>query len=933
MRSSDKKYNQGYLQELLSLLKLDKEYREATGNYLYSYEGNDKVRYLDLAGGYGSLLLGHNHPEIVNTATKVLDQNVCFHHQLSVKPNLNRLCKKINDLINERTGSGYNITILNTGAEAVEAAIKHSLLGFYKRLEEYMKEREKALVGINEMYFKRNPKRPLSYNGVAFDSVEDLRLYMESLDGIRAVIDKPKVVISNRSFHGKTLGALSVTSNAKFRSPFIKNSTIEPVFLDIHSENYLEIFEENVSHMVIPYLTRDHRLSFKRRKFNLIAAVLIEPIIGEGGIHVVPKKFLGSLRDHTKSHNIPLIFDEIQSGCFRTGHFLASFIQEIDADYYILGKALGGGLSKISALAIDEAHYIPEFDLLHSSTFAEDDYSSIIALKSIDLLIDNKSGIRGTSDYIFRKLNALQDRYPNIINEVRGSGLMIGINFRSLAMSSSYGLQGVYRSQYFGYILSAYLLNEWQIRVSVTLSDSYTLRLLPSLYIKKTQVDLFIKALTELCKILEYGDFYSLISFLLPPNYQRLRPVRKFKTGTVPLDDVSNCKQQVGFLLHYIDINTVRSYLPSLDLLPDEVVLTLIRMIIGFSEPVVIGRNRIKNNKGEKICITFIGLSFTAKMINDDIKKSISKLYDYQSKCEKAIDLLYSMGIKSIGLGQYNSIIMQNGKAVSNADVRVTTGNSFTAYTVLEKLKNVTGCLSGGPTKIGIVGAAGNIGKIIALKIISRVGNITLFGRTHGNRNKLMDHGGSLINKILADILKGSTLNNEIYEEIRNFSESMTNSYSNDIELWNAYKKWTSGNSKIEIETNLDKLNECNIVVVATSDSKAFLNKSHFRKGTLIIDISVPLNCDQELLNDPDYTVIKGGVVDLPNAEALHPPGLNLKKGQAFACMVETMLMGFENAKGSYSFGELLEEQTDDIGKRVKDVGFVINTPKTALTP
>ncbi|MFK2821118.1 aminotransferase class III-fold pyridoxal phosphate-dependent enzyme [Flavobacteriaceae sp. LMIT009] len=929
--SNKKKYSKDYLQELLSLLRMDKVYHKAYGNYLFSNEGKETKQYLDFAGGFGSLLLGHNHPKIIETAQNLLKEKVCFHHQLSSKPKLNRLCAKINDLIKEQTGGTYNLTVLNTGTEAVEAAIKHALLALNMMVASFQKEIDTALVAINEMHFKRNPETPLYFEGHEFNSINDIRLYVASRCDMEAAITKPKILVSDKSFHGKTIGALAVTSNPRFRTPFIKNSPIDAVFLDIYADCPETIFEDSHRYALIPGLTKDHRLYFKKKTFSLIAAVLIEPIIGEGGLHVVPKNFLVKLRDLTKKGGIPLVFDEIQSGCYRTGHFLASSRSQVNADYYILGKSLGGGVSKISALAIDNNHYIPEFDLLHSSTFAEDDYSSAIALKSLELLIENKYRIQGSSTSIFDGLNSLKCQFPNIIDAVRGSGLMIGVNFKCMALSSSYGFQGLYRSPYFGYVLAAYLLNEWHIRVSVTLSDSRTLRLLPSIFVSQVHIEKFLKALTELCKILACGDFYSLISFLLPPQFQKLRAIENFYPKEIPLDSLDNCTNEVGFLLHYIDIDTVRSYLPSLYLLPDEVVLRLIRKLNTFSEPVIIGRNRIKNNNGQETSITFIGLSFTAKMFNDDIRESIGKMQQYQSICNKAIELLYAMGISSIGLGQYNSIIMQNGRAVSNPEVRLTTGNSYTAYTVLEKLKYAIDSLQGSKVKVGVVGAAGNIAKIIITKIVDSVDHIVLLGRSNGNLNKLTHQAGSLLKIIISELSEGKEIDNDIYDQVNKFLGDNTGITDNLAALWNLYQEWSQSACKIDIGTNLDQLYDCNIVVVATSDSRAFLNKNHFREGTVIIDISVPLNCDDTLLQDNAYTVIRGGVVELPNQEILYPPGLNLDDGQAFACMVETMLMGFENSTASYSFGEIIASEVDDIGKRIEKLGFGTQKSKKVL--
>lgn len=934
-RDEEKNYTKPYLQNLLSLLKLDRDYCAAKGNYLYSLDKQHRREILDLAGGFGSVLLGHNHPELVNTAQLLLENKCSFHQQLSRKSKLNSLCKKINDLIKSNTQSNYTTVILNTGTEAVEAAIKHALLVFDNKLLAIEKEIEKSLVNINESYFFRYPDNPLLYNDYEFDTLDAVRSYLKSLNSNIFENHKPKLIASNRSFHGKTLGALSVTSNSSFRNPFIKNTVFETIFLDINAKCPEQLFRNHTIQIYIPHLKKNGVLSFKKRKLSLIAAGIFEPIIGEGGVHVVSKEFLSDLRKYTRQYNIPLIFDEIQSGCFRTGMFLASFHQKVEADYYILGKSLGGGLSKISAVSIQESQYVPEFDLLHSSTFAEDDFSSVIAIRSLDLLSENQYRIEKASKYFFTVLTNLKQQYPEVINEIRGAGLMIGIEFKSMEFSSSFGLQGIYRSPYFGYLLSAYLLNEKNIRVSVTLSDAKTLRLLPSLFIDETQIDKLFESLADLCKILKFGDFYSLVSFLLPEEYQHLRPISNFAPQTVPLDSDRNCIDKVGFLIHYIDIHTVRAYLPSLDVLPEQVVISLIQKLNNFSEPVIIGRNRIKNIHNQDICITFIGLAFTAKMITDDLRKSLGNIYSYQKICNKGIDLLVRSGITKIGLGQYTSIIMQNGKAISNSKIRLTTGNGFTSYAVIQKIKEAIRKRNNRSTKLGIIGAGGNIARVLSTMLLDKVDELVLIGRSNGNNSKLKDHAGYLIHKTLIEIENGYESANLIYDQISSFSDGASlfnlSTNRNHTDYWNAFNDFFPSNKKINISTDLKMLLDCDLILVATSDPSPFLNQKYFKKGALICDISVPLNCEEELLKNPNFKVFRGGLIELPHAENLYPPGLFLENGHAYACMVETMLMGFEHAKGCYSYGEINMDQVNDLGNRLVRHGFVASTIEQEL--
>ncbi|NNK72103.1 MAG: aminotransferase class III-fold pyridoxal phosphate-dependent enzyme, partial [Flavobacteriaceae bacterium] len=602
--SNNTLYNKPYLGQLLSLLKMDKDYFKAEGNYLFAQDNGQVKKVLDLAGGYGSLLLGHNHPQLKDLMKELVDENSCQHHQLSKKSKANSLGSEINRLIHAETGCNYHSIILNTGAEAVEAALKHSLLAYDKKLRTIQETIDKNLLTIGESVFQNNRTAVLSFEGHEFNSISDLQSFINAFNNPYLNNYKPVILVTNKSFHGKTMGALSVTSNSYFREPFLKHSPIQSIHLDFNSDDQNELFTAQEFEVLIPQVSNSGSLTIKRKTLSRIAATIIEPVIGEGGVYVLKKEFLKRLRELTLKYKVPLIFDEVQSGCFRTGTFLASFQQGVKADYYILGKSLGGGISKISAVMIDQSYYIPEFDLIHSSTFAEDDLSCAIASRALKLMIDNKNRVLKAGDHLLYELSTLKNKYPDVIKDVRGLGLMIGINFQDFDQSRNYGLQGISRSKFFGYVLTAYLLNTKDIRVSVTMSDCRTIRILPSMFITREERDRFIFAMYELCKILEYGDFYSLISFLLPNDYRNLRPISNFNRGKIPLDPIEDCVDEVGFLLHYIDINTVRKYLNSLDLLPDEVIFNLIKTLKPFSEPVIIGRNRILNRQGKAVCIT-----------------------------------------------------------------------------------------------------------------------------------------------------------------------------------------------------------------------------------------------------------------------------------------------------------------------------------------
>ena len=150
--------------------------------------------------------------------------------------------------------------------------------------------------------------------------------------------------------------------------------------------------------------------------------------------------------------------------------------------------------------------------------------------------------------------------------------------------------------------------------------------------------------------------------------------------------------------------------------------------------------------------------------------------------------------------------------------------------------------------------------------------------------------------------------------------------------LWEHYQIEFSNDPPIKITWDLNDLRESDITVVATNQGIPFLKSKHFKKNAFICDISVPSNCTNELLKNNNITTERGGIVYLPNMEMLCARGLPIVKGQAFACMCETMLMGFEQSETSYSFGELLKSQVQKIGEFGEKHGFKHNRSSTVTS-
>jgi acetylornithine/LysW-gamma-L-lysine aminotransferase len=225
----------------------------------------------------------------------------------------------------------------------------------------------------------------------------------------RKYTTKHGIIALNGAYHGKTFGALSVTHNEKYRKSFLP--LLDGVkFCSYHD---LEKIEELVSN-----------------PNNNIGAIIAEPIQGETGIIVPPIDFLKKLRNICDTHNLVLIFDEIQSGLGRTGKMWASQHWGVEPDIMCLAKGIAGGVPMGLTLTRSEI-----LDCIkvgeHSSTFAGNPLACAAGSATIDSLVDDKLVENSEKIGMLFKdgLLDLKDGHK-IIREVRGFGMMIGIEMK-----------------------------------------------------------------------------------------------------------------------------------------------------------------------------------------------------------------------------------------------------------------------------------------------------------------------------------------------------------------------------------------------------------------------------------------------------------------------------------------------------------------------
>ncbi len=307
-----------------------------------------------------------------------------------------------------------------------------------------------------------------------------------ALKTARAATGRQALVYTDGGFHGKTFGALSVTGREKYRKPF---GPLVPGTLSVPYGD-LEALEGVL-------------------KANEVAALIIEPIQGEGGVIVPPAGYLREACNLCHRYGALFILDEIQTGFGRTGRLFAAEWDEMSPDIICLAKSLGGGYVPIGAFGCtdqvwDAAYGGLDKALLHTSTFGGNTTATAVALATIEVLLAENLAEQADElgSYFLAELRNLAEAYP-IIQEVRGRGLLIGLEFTS--STSLFGRIGAslmrkVSEEYIGGLVAGEMLNKHAILTAYTLNNPNVIRMEPPLVVTKAQIDQVLNSLEHLLK-------------------------------------------------------------------------------------------------------------------------------------------------------------------------------------------------------------------------------------------------------------------------------------------------------------------------------------------------------------------------------------------------------------------------------------------------
>jgi len=269
---------------------------------------------------------------------------------------------------------------------------------------------------------------------------------------------KDRILACDGAFHGKTTGAVSVGGKEKWRM-------------------YQHPLMECVDH--VPY--GDAAALEEALKKNCYIAFYVEPIQGEGGIIVPPEGYLKKARELCDKYDALMVVDEIQCGCGRTGKMWCVEHEGVVPDVLVFAKGFSGGLIPFGGYICKEPVYeaaygSPEMCFHHTATYQENGMSTAAGLASLQFIIENDliKQAEEKGKYFIGKLKELQAKYPGIIKEVRGKGLMIGMEFFEIPAEFKKGY-----GDYFADPINDELVDKYRIQVNHTINNPAVFRFLP----------------------------------------------------------------------------------------------------------------------------------------------------------------------------------------------------------------------------------------------------------------------------------------------------------------------------------------------------------------------------------------------------------------------------------------------------------------------
>lgn len=688
------------------------------------------------------------------------------------------------------------------------------------------------------------------------------------------------ILTTENSFHGKTLGSLSATGKDSYQKGF---GAPVPGFDRI------------------PYGDLQALAAALEANPEKYAAFIVEPIQGEGGIIIPPAGYLKAALELCHQYGTLLIADEVQTGLGRTGRIFACEEEGIIPDIMTVAKALGGGLFPIGACLAKDSVFTEDFGLKHSSTFAGNTIACRVGIKVLDMLTRDDGRllqeIERKGAYLLQRLQAIQQKYPRVIAEVRGRGLMLGLELGVTKEILPHSLLGVLAEQEFlSPVVSSYLLNVERLRVAPTLNGASVIRLEPPLIISDRQCEEAMDAVERMAARLTYGNTASFLAHLIGVSTPPPLP-REIIPHKIPQPSGDPEEGRFAFLVHPLYLKNYTEFDESLKMFNEGQLAEMVGRWNDLIEPFVVAQTIIHSKTGKRAYGEFICVCRTSEELMEMPKDQVQK------ELEAAVKLAKDRGAQIVGLGAYTSVVSKGGRDLRDLGVAITTGNSYTVATAveatLEAARRLKIPLS--RTTAAVVGATGSIGRATTLLLAEEVNSLILIGNPNNqqhSRRRLMKVTAEIYQHLNRDCTKGGA----VFDFVKNHPQ--TPAPDAPLAEYQEFAEAVMGVSPVIYTVELGKyLPLADIVITATSQVNSLIQPEMLKFGAIVCDVARPQDVSAEVKEArPDVLVIDGGVVAVPGLPDLGWD-FGFEKGLAYACMSETMMLALEQRYEHFSLG------------------------------
>jgi len=726
---------------------------------------------------------------------------------------------------------------------------------------------------------------------------------------VRSRTGKPGIIALKNSFHGKTMAAVQLTSNPRYREYFcIENNFVRHIDVEMG----LDDIEKSV------------RCAAKEVQAS---SFIIELVQGEGGMRALDREKISHAVKVARDIGLYIIVDEIQTGLGRTGPLFSFQEYAIDPDIVLLGKALGGGIVSLSACITTEDVIPSDFTIFHSSTFSNNNFSSYVCNIVLDLLNEDLlENVRLRGEQLGFVLDNISSRYPEIYEKSSGRGLMRGIHLKCWNDPGSFFSNTVDEVGLTGYAAAAWLIRNRGLITMPCFSQPMCIRVQPPLIVTEKEIDRI------------YGDFSSLAEMLISSggyanlfvfkdlneenNKGKLKYFPLLNPGNIfPIKDRINSslmkKTKVKnnlpdgrfvFVIHPIDsFSFERTF-------PDSYYKLLSNDKLSFQKSARDLLKVLPNLVSQ--CYEIEALDLGDKLIEGNLVTLSLFPDELMSLSENdRRQLLVAIGREVtrlgpdvLGLGAFSSILAKGGYSFRHLNMTVTAGSSLTAAAAVDVAWRDGFDLEDGP-RFGVVGPSGGVGLRVWQFLIYQILQTGVSAEVYLLYNPRNPHALKTIDKHikmtieqLFDVCSSDQgVNVSPYyktriDRIRKifFEESHDASLQIIDRARHAFEK-VLGFPVLSVSASDDQESIChlNSIIVATDSSHPLDLLLNVKKGCRVYDLGRPHSFDINNLQNHNIKLYEAGLVSLPNPKTKFG-SFNmcaLPDGISLGCLAETMVL------------------------------------------